>query len=164
MRPAYDISYRNEIVETQGRLFGRLARENPDCDGEDFITSYMKSELRSRIDRAEARPANMTAAELKENFVRNDGYSFKPGEPVDGLSADWIGQFYAYAQWQWGIPSGEIVDRIPIGTMRIVYPGLHDLDLPLAVERAEKWQTRGGADGDEKVWKAAGAGAEKVER
>ena len=139
MKPAYDISYRNEIVETQGRLFGRLARENPDCDGEDFITAYMKSELRSRIDRAEARPANMTAAELKESFVRNDGYSFKPGEPVDGLSADWIGQFYAYAQWQWGISSGELVNKIPVRTMRIVYPGLHDLDLALAVERAEKW-------------------------
>ena len=151
MKPAYDISYRNEIVETQGRLFGRLARENPDCDGEDFITSYMKSELRSRIDRAEALPANMTAAELKENFVRTGGYSFKPGEPVDGLSADWIGQFYAYAQWQWGIPSGEIVDRIPVRTMRIVYPGLHDLDLPLAVERAEKWQTCGGGAEEKEV-------------
>ena len=142
MKPAYDISYRNEIVETQGRLFGRLARENPNCDGEDFITSYMKSDLRSRIDRAEARPANMTAAELKENFVRNGGYVFKPGEPLDGLSADWIGQFYAYAQWHWGIPSEELVNRIPIRTMRIVYPGLHDLDLGLAVEKVSQGVSR----------------------
>ena len=104
----------------------------------DFITAYMKSDLRSRIDRAEARPANMTATELKENFVRNDGYAFKPGEPLDGLSADWIGQFYAYAQWQWGIPSGELVDRIPIRAMRIAYPGLHDLDLGLAVEKVSQ--------------------------
>ena len=68
----------------------------------------------------------------------NDGYAFKPGEPLDGLSADWIGQFYAYAQWQWGIPSGELVDRIPIRAMRIAYPGLHDLDLGLAVEKVSQ--------------------------
>lgn len=135
MKPAYDISYRDEIVETQGRLFGLLALENRGCDGEDFITAYMKSDLRARIDRAEARPANMTAEELKEGFVRDGGYSFRPGESVDGLSADWIGQFYAYYQWANAVDSREVVDRLPVSLMRKAYPGLHDLDLPLAVER-----------------------------
>lgn len=138
MKPAYDISYRDEIVETQGRLFGRLARENPDCDGEDFITAYMKSDLRARIDHAEARPANMTVQELKDGFLGDNGYAFRPGNPVDGLSADWIGQFYAYYQWANGIESREVIDRLPVSLMRMAYPGLHDLDLGLAVEKVSR--------------------------
>lgn len=143
MKPAYDISYRNEIMESQGRLFGLFARRNPGCDGEDFVTAYMKSGIRSRVDCAEARPANMTAAELEEGFIREEGYTLKPGESLDPLSADWIGQFYAYAQWKWGIRSREVIRKLPVRTMRIAYPGIHDLDMPLAVDRTEKW-------GDEK--------------
>ena len=32
MKPAYPIAYRDEIVETQGKLFGRFQCEYPDVD------------------------------------------------------------------------------------------------------------------------------------
>lgn len=138
MKPAYDISYRDEITETQGRLFGRLAREYPECDGADFITAYMKGDRRARIDRAEALSANMTASELKDRFLCEEGYVPRSGEPIDALSADWIGQFYSYYQWASGMESREIVNRLPVSVMSAAYSGLHDLALPLAVERISR--------------------------
>lgn len=140
MSRAYDISYRDEIVETQGRLFGRLERENPGCDGVDFISGYLRSATRAALDHAEPIRANLFPGELKARFLGEDGYVFKPGDAVDGLSADWLGQFYAYYQWANGIDSRVLVDRLPVATMLAAYPGLHDLALPLAVERISNLQ------------------------
>lgn len=135
MKPAYPIAYRDEIVETQGKLFGRFQCEHPDSDGEDFVSSYMRSTPRAHIDHAAALLANMTPAELKREFMLRDGYVIRPGRSLDPLAADWIGQFYAYYQWQTGESSRDIVARIPTHVMVAAYPGLHDLDIPLAVER-----------------------------
>ena len=133
--PAYPVSYRDEIVETQGRLFGRVGREHPDADSLDFMESYLRGRTRGFIDRAEALVSNMDSAELLAFFLETDGYVFKPGHPVPGLAADWTGQFYAWAQWQSGLSSRNLIERIPLSTILDAYPGLHDLSLPLAVER-----------------------------
>ena len=99
------------------------------------MESYLRSRTRSFIDRAEALVSNMNSAELLEFFLKTDDYVFKPGRPVPGLAADWTGQFYAWAQWQSGLTSCELLDRLPLATILDAYPGLHDLSLPLAVER-----------------------------
>ena len=48
---------------------------------------------------------------------------------------DWIGEFYAYYQWYYGIPSAEVVKRIPLDFLKKAYYGLHDLELDLAVQK-----------------------------
>ena len=95
----------------------------------------MRGTPRSHIDHAAALLANMTPAELKREFMLRDGYVIRPGRPLDPLAADWIGQFYAYYQWQTGERSRDIVSRFPTQVMCAAYPGLHDLDLSLAAER-----------------------------
>ncbi|MBP3871593.1 MAG: hypothetical protein J6E46_11540 [Faecalicoccus sp.] len=47
----------------------------------------------------------------------------------------WIGEFYAYYQWYYNIPSSEIIEKIPVEYLMKTYPGLHDLDLELAVQK-----------------------------
>jgi len=138
MKPAYPIAYRDEIVETQGKLFGRFQCDHPDADGEDFMSSYLKGETRSRLDHAPAILSNMTPAELHEEFISQEGYTVRAGHSVDPFAADWIGQFYAYYQWHTGERSRDIVRRMPLKMMRAAYPGLHDLDMRLAVERMER--------------------------
>ena len=135
MKPAYPIAYRDEIVETQGKLFGRFQCEHPDADGEDFVSSYMRGTPRSRIDHAAALLANMTPAELKREFMLRDGYVIRPGRPLDPLAADWIGQFYAYYQWSQRKSSRETIEAVPLSFLKVAYRGLHDLDLPLAVAK-----------------------------
>lgn len=135
MKTAYPIAYRDEIVETQGKLFRRFQREHPHADGEDFVSAYMRGNTRARIDDAAAVLSNMTASELQDVFLNQEGYVIRPGHPIDPLAADWIGQFYAYYQWRTGGRSRDIIARIPARVMCAAYPGLHDLDMRLAVER-----------------------------
>ncbi len=41
----------------------------------------------------------------------------------------------AFYQWQYNIPSCEIIEKIPLGYLKKAYAGLHDLDLELAVRK-----------------------------
>lgn len=48
---------------------------------------------------------------------------------------DWIGEFYAYYQWFYNIPSNLVVQKISVDFLKKAYYGLHDLDLNLAVQK-----------------------------
>ena len=48
---------------------------------------------------------------------------------------DWIGEFYAYYQWYYNIPSIEVCRKIPVSFLKKAYHGLHDLELDLAVQK-----------------------------
>ena len=47
----------------------------------------------------------------------------------------WIGEFYAYYQWYYNLPSAELVKKIPMSFLKKAYAGLHDLELDLAVKK-----------------------------
>ena len=57
------------------------------------------------------------------------------GKGLDGFMADWIGEFYAYYQWYYNIPSAEVNQKINVDFLKKAYYGLHDLDLDLAVQK-----------------------------
>ena len=135
----YSEAYLQEVMETQGKFFERLQDEPEPIDSEDMITAYLNSDTRRQLDEGHAYYLTLNADDLKRVFLEESGYRPKSGEPLRGFMPNWIGQFYAYAQWKWGIPSSEIIQKLPVRTMRIAYPGIHDLDMPLAVERTEKW-------------------------
>jgi hypothetical protein len=61
----------------------------------------------------------------------------KTGNPLRGFAPNWIGQFYAQYQWHTGSLSSEIVDQIPPEWLMSTYPGLHDLDMRLAVNKVK---------------------------
>ena len=54
---------------------------------------------------------------------------------IEGFIPAWIGEFYAYYQWYYNLPSAELVKKIPISFLKKAYAGLHDLELNLAVEK-----------------------------
>ena len=47
----------------------------------------------------------------------------------------WIGEFYAYYQWYYNIPSEEVIRKVPLVFLKRAYPGLSDLDLESAVQK-----------------------------
>ena len=59
----------------------------------------------------------------------------KPGKSIDGFIPDWIGEFYAYYQWFYNIPSAIVVKKIPVDFLINAYHGLHDLDIDIAVKK-----------------------------
>lgn len=132
---AYPIDYLHDVVENQGKLFDYVAQKYPDKDTKDFINFYMKSKTRKNIDEAMAYVSTMDALELFEYFKDTESYEFKSGKAMEGFMPDWLGEFYAYYQWFYNMPSAELVKKIPLDFLMKAYHGLHDLDLELAVKK-----------------------------
>ena len=77
----------------------------------------------------------MDAKTLWEYFLHTDRYELKKGTSLGGFMPDWIGEFYAYYQWQYSIPSVEVIEKVPLAYLKKAYAGLHDLELELAVRK-----------------------------
>ena len=135
---AYSEAYLNDVVENQGKLFDYVAQSFPDMDTEDFINTYMRSKTRISIDKAKAYVNTMDAKELWNYFTETEEYMLKPGKAMEGFVPDWIGEFYAYYQWYFDIPSAEVVKKITVDFLKKGYYGLHDLELDLAVKKVGK--------------------------
>ena len=148
MEHPYDKVYHNEVVKNQGKFFEDLQDITPQIDSADLIVAYMKGYTRQQLDEGHAWYLTLDAAHMKEVFLQESGYEMKPGEPLGGFMPNWIGRFYADAQWRYGVPSSELVELLPPSALRIVYPGAHDLDLRLAVEKIARpvlEKSRGGS-------------------
>ena len=135
---AYSEAYLNDVVENQGKLFDYVAQSFPDMDTEDFINTYMRSKTRMSIDKAKAYVNTMDAKELWNYFTETEEYKLKKGKAMEGFIPDWIGEFYAYYQWYFDIPSAEVVKKITVDFLKKAYYGLHDLELDLAVKKVGK--------------------------
>lgn len=132
---AYSEVYLNDVVENQGKLFDFVAQVYPNMDTEDFINTYMASKTRKSIDEAKAYVNTMDAKELWIYFTETEKYTLKLGKALGGFMPDWIGEFYAYYQWYYNIPSSEVVKKVPVDFLKKAYYGLHDLELDLAVQK-----------------------------
>lgn len=132
---AYAEAYLDDVVENQGKLFDLVAQSFPDKDTVDFINTYMKSKTRKNIDKAMAYVNTMDARELWKYFSETEKYELKNGKALGGFMPDWIGEFYAYYQWYYNVPSAELIKKIPVEFLKKAYYGLHDLDLALAVQK-----------------------------
>lgn len=135
---AYADVYLKDVVETQGKLFDLVSRNYPDKDTINFITVYMESKTRKSIDEGKAYVNTMNASELWDYFCKTDNFILKNGKALEGFLPDWIGEFYAYYQWYYNIPSKEIIKKIPLEFLLKAYRGMHDLELDLAVRKVGK--------------------------
>lgn len=133
--PAYAKEYLNDVVENQGKLFDLVAQDYPDADTEAFIRAYMKSKTRKAIDEQQAYVNTMDAKDLFDYFTTTENYAMQKGKALQGFLPDWVGEFYAYYQWYYNIPSREVLEKVPLEFLKQGYPGLHDLDLDLAVQK-----------------------------
>ena len=132
---AYSEAYLNDVVENQGKLFDLVSQNHPDKDTADFINRYMTSKTRKSIDEAQAYVNTMSAPELWDYFCKTENFQLKKGITLEGFMPDWIGEFYAYYQWYYNIPSREVIKKIPVNFLIKAYGGLHDLELDLAVKK-----------------------------
>ena len=95
----------------------------------------MASKTRKSIDEAQAYVNTMDAKELWNYFNKTENYHLRDGNALEGFMPFWIGEFYAYYQWYYNLPSAEVVRKIPVSFLKKAYAGLHDLELDLAVKK-----------------------------
>lgn len=133
--PAYSDVYLGDVVENQGKLFDFIAQSFPDKDTIDFIKTYMTSKTRKSVDEAMAYVITMDFKELWDYFSKTESYALKEGNALNGFLPDWIGEFYAYYQWYYNMPSSEVIEKVPVDFLMEAYYGLHDLELDLAVKK-----------------------------
>lgn len=134
----YSEDYLNDVVENQGKLFDYVSLLHSDCDMKDFVVHYLQSDTRKMMDEGQAYLLTMNYKELWDYFQKNDKYTLKKGQTIEGFLPEWMGEFYAYYQWYYGLPSGELVKKVPVDFLKKAYPGLHDLELDLAVKKVGK--------------------------
>ena len=127
--------YLDEVVENQGKLFDYVAQNHPQSDTKDFIETFMQSKTRKSMDEGQAYVNTLDAASLWEYFLKTDQYKLLPGKALTGFLPDWMGEFYAYYQWYYDMPSADVIKKIPLAFLIKAYPGLHDLELDLAVRK-----------------------------
>lgn len=132
---AYSDVYLGDVVENQGKLFDFIAQSFPDKDTIDFIKTYMTSKTRKSVDEAMAYVITMDFKELWDYFSKTESYVLKEGNALNGFLPDWIGEFYAYYQWYYNMPSSEVIEKVPVDFLMEAYYGLHDLELDLAVKK-----------------------------
>ena len=137
---AYADVYLNDVVENQGKLFDYVAQNFQDKDTDDFINAYMNSKTRKSIDEAQAYVNTMDVKTLWKYFCDTEHYKMKSGKSMQGFMPEWIGEFYAYYQWYFNLPSADVVNRIPLEFLKKAYYGLHDLELELAVQKVGNGQ------------------------
>ena len=94
------------------KLFDLVAQSFPDKDTGDFIKAYMSSKTRKSIDEAKAYVNTMDARELWGLFYGDRTVPDEAGKVDRWIYAGLIGEFYAYYQWYYNIPSAELVKKI----------------------------------------------------
>ena len=69
----------------------------------------MSSKTRKRIDNAMAYVCTMDSYDLWMYFCKTENYMLKTEEAIEGFVSDWMGEFYAYCQLFYNIPSAVII-------------------------------------------------------
>ena len=129
-------AYLEEVIENQGKLLEYAQDHCPGMDIEDFIDQYMKSRTRSLIDEGQAYVSTMDAESLFDYFLKNDKYELKQGKEAGGFAPDWIGQVLCFVfNGRTGCQAKKLSGFYRWKFMFEGYPGLHDLDLQVAVQK-----------------------------
>jgi len=132
----YDEVYVSNIMRNQGRVFFDVREALPGVDEQWFVIHYMKSKVRSLLDHANPKFAAMPSPELIDYFIRKEQNNmYKKGEEWGGFLPQWVGIIYSLYQWQYNIPSNELVTLLPPVTMEKIYPTLHQLSFEAAVKK-----------------------------
>lgn len=127
----FNIVYLDDVTECQGQLFVEAVDKGIDIDS--FITYYMTSDIRKKIDMGDPKHCNLFGDELFELLDTSKLKAAK--EEQDGFMAEWLGEFYSQLQWKSGISSKDLIKKVQAEKMIRAYGGIHDLDMDLAVQR-----------------------------
>ena len=99
------------------------------------MTKYAKTRLRTAMDTGIPWFCTRFGTEMYEWLTENN-FAFKPCKREQSLFvSEWLGVFYAYAQWHADISFEELVRRLDPTVIISRYGALHDMDVSIAVKK-----------------------------
>jgi len=133
---AYSDLYVGEITENQSRMFLLIRDYYPGIDEKWFIETWMKSNTRQYLDRAMPKWAGMMPLELANWFIEEEcNNEYKKGKPWGGFLPQWVGIMYSLYQWQYNVPSRQVIEELPLDVMERCYDPFHEAGDAVAIEK-----------------------------
>jgi len=133
---AYSEHYIPAVMRSQGRLFLNIREKLPGVDEKWFINAYMRSTIRSLIDKGNPKYLNMPSTELMLRFIEDEcTQEYKKGDEWGGFIPEWAGKIYALYQWKYNISSKQLVEALPLSEMERLFPTLHQAGWEAAVDK-----------------------------
>ena len=131
--------YLDDVAECQGELFVEAVDNGYDI--ESFTKYYMQTRIRELIDLGYPLYCTMLGHEIFEFLQTKESIAVDRVKRAgintaqSGFMAEWLGVFYARAQWFCDISSVQLLRLAPVDDLICRYNALHGLDIDLAVER-----------------------------
>ena len=146
--PAYSDLYLSDIESHQGDVFMMIRDALPGVDEKWFITTYMQSSIRDKLDRANPKYAAMPSEELIDKFISDEcGGEYQRGEQWGGFMPEWTGRIYSLYQWQYNISSKELIQKLTLNDIERIYPALHQMGWDAALEKIHTVVLGNGVEG-----------------
>ncbi len=139
-----------QLCDIQGRLFKNSLKEG--LDSERFINLYMRSKCAAEYDMPHNRLQWMGEEYILEEFMDEAGHKLIKGVQYSEDAMFWIGYTHRYWHFLTGESSKKISSQAPAVVMKWGYPGLHTIDMALAIEdlkemaKEPRFRRRKGAD------------------
>ena len=132
----YDEVYVAEQARKQGQIFFYVREEFIGIDEKWFITAFMNSKIRALLDDGNPKYLNMPAPEMLDKFINIEyNGNYKRGEEWGGFLPEWVGRIYALYQWQYNIPSKDLIEKLTLDDMERIYPALHQMGWDAAINK-----------------------------
>lgn len=136
MKPAYPESYLESIRIKIKYLFRLIAHNCPDTF--ERIKQYMECEYRTYMDMGNPLYLNKSPKQILGSM----GIAISPEKEISGaydeFILDWMADIYTCMQWEYGLASSEIVEKIPPERLYRIYNPLHEASLKNGMEKLLK--------------------------
>ncbi|MCM1308284.1 MAG: hypothetical protein NC223_06770 [Butyrivibrio sp.] len=124
------------LCDIQGRLFELALKNGYDC--KDFIEKFMNSKTAEALDEPYDRLQWAGEEYILEELIDEVEGIKKAGTIYHNEIMYWSGYTYRYWRYYTGENSKKIYAIANIETMATGYPGLHTLDVKMAIDRLKK--------------------------
>lgn len=122
-----------QLCDIQGRLFMYSLKQG--CASASFVEAFMCGETAAALDRPYDRSQWMGEEYLFEEIDDAAGGLPKVGDMLPEEAMHWMGYTYRYWHFYTGESSREIYGTTDANAMALGYPGLHTLDVEVAIDR-----------------------------
>lgn len=124
------------LCDIQGRLFELALKNGYDC--KDFMKKFMNSKTAAALDESYDRLQWAGEEYILDELNEEVGGLKKAGITYHNEIMYWAGYAYRYWHYYTGESSKKIYAIANAETMAIGYPGLHTLDVKMAVDRLKE--------------------------